>query len=36
VDEEAAFKALCKMAMDKGKSLAEVATSVMAIAALLG
>jgi response regulator NasT len=36
MDEDAAFKALRKMAMDKGKSLAEVASSVMAVAELLG
>jgi len=36
IDEDEAFKALRKMAMDKGQSIAEVATSVMAVAELLG
>lgn len=36
VDEAEAFKALRKMAMDRGQSLADVATSVMAVAELLG
>jgi response regulator NasT len=35
IDEDAAFKALRKMAMDKGQSIAEVAASVMAVAELL-
>jgi len=35
IDEESAFKALRKMAMDKGKSLAEVASNVVSVADLL-
>jgi response regulator NasT len=36
ISEDEAFKALRKMAMDKGLSMAEIATSVMAVAELLG
>jgi len=35
IDENVAFKALRKMATDKGKSVAEVAAAVVSVAELL-
>jgi response regulator NasT len=36
MDEEAAFKAMRKMAMDKGQSLSDVAHNIVSVMALIG